>query len=56
VRDERGKVYRHTLQAGDNPKAIAARLTKELRLTFRGKNAPVRGFSGPINYPKQGWV
>jgi len=50
--DDAGKKYVHKLADGDNPKQIAARLTKDLRKALRGPNAPPRGFSSPINYPK----
>jgi len=50
--DDTGKKYSHKLAEGDNPKQIAARLTKDLRKALRGSNASPRGFSGPINYPK----
>lgn len=50
--DDTGKKYSHKLAEGDNPKQIAARLTKDLRKALRGPNAPPRGFSGPSNYPK----
>jgi hypothetical protein len=36
------------------PRAIAARLTKQLRLALRGKNAAPTEFSGPINYRRSG--
>jgi hypothetical protein len=53
ARDGDGKYYRQTLKPGENPKVIAGRLTRELRLALRGgKNAPVAGFDGPIIYPK----
>jgi hypothetical protein len=53
VRDERGKHYRHTLTPNDNPRAVAARLTKEFRGALRGKNGGrVAGFEfGPLRYP-----
>jgi|SRR5690349_13957790 len=52
AQDDTGKKYTHKLAAGDNPKQIAARLTRELRKALRGPNAPPSGFGGPINYPK----
>jgi hypothetical protein len=36
---------------GEDARAIACKLTKELRLLLLGKSAPA-GFEGPINYPK----
>jgi hypothetical protein len=53
VRDERGKHYRHTLAPNDNPRQIAARMTKEFRSALRGKaGAPLAGFEyGPLRYP-----
>jgi hypothetical protein len=57
VRDERGKFYRHLLEPNDNPRAIAARMTKEFRSMLRGKDGGRRdGFSGPIHYPKVKYV
>jgi hypothetical protein len=50
VRDDRGKMYSYKLKDGDNPHAIAGRLTKEFRLALRGEK-PSTGFSSPINYP-----
>ena len=52
VRDDGGNKYAQKLAEGDNPKQIAARLTKELRKALRGNNGPPRGFRGPIEYPK----
>ena len=54
VRDEYGKLYKHTLVTGDIPKQIAARLTKSFRLKLRGKDGGhVDGFAyGPLRYPK----
>jgi hypothetical protein len=52
VRDERGKHYRHVLTPNDNPRAIAARMTKEFRSALRAKDQRRDGFSGPIHYPK----
>jgi hypothetical protein len=52
VRDAEGKSYTHKLEPGDNPKQIAGLLTKKFRKARRGNNAALRGFSGPINYPK----
>ena len=53
VRDEYGKLYKHTLVAGDIPKQIAARMTKTFRLKLRGKDGGrVAGFEpGPLRYP-----
>ena len=53
VRDERGKSYRHTLAPNDNPRQIAARMTKQFRSALQGKNGGrVAGFEpGPLRYP-----
>lgn len=53
VRDEYGKLYKHTLAAGDIPKQMAARLTKGFRLKLRGKDGGrLAGFEpGPLRYP-----
>jgi hypothetical protein len=52
VQDDSGKKYTQKLGDGDNPKQIAARLTKQFRGALRGNNAAPHGFSGPIEYPK----
>jgi hypothetical protein len=54
IRDEYGKLYKHTLVTGDIPKQIGARLTKSFRLKLRGKDGGrVAGFEpGPLRYPK----
>jgi hypothetical protein len=54
VRDEHGKLYKHTLAPNDNPHAVAAGLTKSFRLRLRGKDGGrVAGFeTGPLRYPK----
>src|SRR5262245_7577149 len=54
--DEHGKTYTHKLAPGDEPAVIAARLTKQLRLALRGKSGAPGGFSGPLNYPRRGWL
>jgi hypothetical protein len=51
ARDDRGKVYKQKLAPGDIAKGIAARLTKQLRLSLRGKHTRVQGFAGPLRYP-----
>jgi hypothetical protein len=48
--DDRGYRYSKKLSAGDNPKIIAGRLTRELRSALRGKDAPAQGFDEPIKY------
>ena len=54
--DGTGKKYTHKLKPGEDAKQIASKLTKELRLALRGKNAPVSGFNSPIRYPKSGII
>jgi hypothetical protein len=56
ARDSSGKYYKQKLADGENPKVIAGRLTRELRLALRGKDAPVRGFDGPLQYRRDGSV
>ena len=46
------KKFTHKLAPGEDERAVACKLTKELRLLLRGNSAPVAGFEGPINYPK----
>ena len=52
--DGTGKKYIHKLAPGEDARVVASRLTKQLRLALRGKNAPVAGFSGKIPYKKLG--
>jgi hypothetical protein len=48
---ETGRRYIHRLQPGEDAHAWAVKMTKELRLAFRGSGqASVRGFDGPIPY------
>ena len=56
VVDRDGKTYTQKLEAGENPYAIACRLTREFRRAFRADKKHVAGFTGPINYPKLGHV
>jgi len=50
--EETGRKFTHKLAPGENARAVACKLTKELRLLLRGNSAPVAGFEGPIIYPK----
>jgi len=50
--DPSGKTYSQKLD-GESPRIIAARLTKKLRLAFRGK-AGNSDFNRPLIYPKIG--
>ena len=52
VRDAEGKIISQKLLPGEHHKPVAGLLTKKFRNARRGPNAPPRGFSGPINYPK----
>jgi len=57
VRDGDGNVYKKKVEHGDTAKAVAARMTKNLRLSLRGKDGRVGGFDrGPLVYPKLGWL
>jgi hypothetical protein len=57
ARDSDGKRYEQKLAEGQNPKVIAARLTRTLRDALRGANAPKRGFEpGPLSYSRDGSV
>ena len=42
--DDSGYRYSKKLAEGENAKTIAGRLTRELRLALRGRDAPVQGF------------
>jgi hypothetical protein len=50
--EETGRKFSHKLAPGEDARAVACKLTKELRLALRGNSAPVAGFEGPINSPK----
>ena len=50
--EETGRKFTHKLAPGEDARAVACKLTKELRLALRGNSAPDAGFEGPINYPK----
>jgi hypothetical protein len=56
VQNDDGRQYRKKLDPeGDiavQAKEFAALSTKAFRKELRGPNAPARGMSGPINYPK----
>ena len=54
--DETGRRFTHKLAPGEDARAIACKLTKELRLVLRGNSAPVAGFEGEINYPKVKYI
>ena len=54
VRHENGEVWKHTLQPDENPRQVAARLTKEIRRAALGETVP--GFHSRIHYPKLGMV
>ena len=49
--DEKGRKYSQKLCDGEHHKAIAGRLTRQLRAALRGVG-PTQGFAGPIAYPK----
>lgn len=44
------------LAPGEDARAIACKLTKELRQALRGNSASVAGFEGKINYPKVKYI
>lgn len=52
--DVNEKKYTHKLEPGQDARAIACKMTKELRNALRGANnkPPVAGFDAPIVYPK----
>jgi hypothetical protein len=51
--DETGKKYSRKLAPNEDAKAVASKMTKDLRKALRGNSEPVNGFSGKINYPKR---
>jgi hypothetical protein len=51
--DETGKKYSRKLAPNEDARAVASKMTKELRKALRG-SAPVNGFEkSKINYPKR---
>lgn len=48
---EFGRYFSQKLCKGDDPRVIAARLTKELRNALLGKSPTTAGFSKPLVYP-----
>jgi len=50
--EETGRKFTYKLDPGEDARAVACRLTKELRLALRSNSAPVTSFEGQINYPK----
>jgi hypothetical protein len=57
VRHENGEVWKHTLQPDENPRQVAARLTKEIRRAALGEK--IAGFNRRLtdeDYPKLGIV
>jgi hypothetical protein len=53
---EDGTRYSHKLAAGEDPRPIAARFTKQIRRMFRGESRSQERFAKPLNYPKGGWM
>ena len=49
--DETGKTYTQKLEATDDARVIAGRLTKKLRLALLGKSDAPAGFHSSIIYP-----
>lgn len=47
-----GMTFTHNLKTGDNPDAIAAVLTGQIRKMMQGEIVP--GFNDPLSYPMQG--
>jgi hypothetical protein len=54
VRRQNGEYYKHRLEPDDNPRAIAAKLTREIRRMAHGET--VAGFHQKLEYPKLGIV
>ena len=50
--EETGRKFTHKLAPDEDARAVACKLTKELRLLLRGNSAPPAGFEGQIDYPK----
>ena len=54
--EETGRKFTHKLAPGEDARAIACKLTKELRQALRDNSASVAGFEGKINYPKVKYI
>ena len=54
--DDHGYRYSKKLAEGDVAEVIAGRLTRELHLALRGKDAPVQGFDSKIEYFNRGKI
>ena len=54
--EETGRKFTHMLAPGEDTRAVACKLTKELRLALLDNSAPVAGFEGKINYPKVKYI
>src|SRR5262249_45943540 len=52
---EIGKTLSHRLKSGEDPRAWAAKMTRDLREEFRGGEC-VFGFDGPLQYRKDGSI
>ena len=50
VVSELGQTFEHVLREEDNPKAIAAVLTRQVRAAMSGELVP--GFNDPMEYPR----
>jgi hypothetical protein len=50
VRTSSGEKRVHRLQEGEDPRAIASRLTKQIRTAMRGES----DFNRPLNYSRHG--
>ena len=54
VRDRDGKAYSKKLEADEDPRAVAGRLTKQFRTARRGEKGQDANFNRQIVYPKSG--
>jgi hypothetical protein len=55
VRDlNSGEKTTHKIEAGEDPRAIASRLTLKVYRMLRGETAETTAFNRPLSYPKAG--
>jgi hypothetical protein len=54
-RPSNGEPWTHKLGPHDNPIAIAAVLTRQVRDALKGGEGRVPGFNRPLHYTKAGW-
>jgi hypothetical protein len=54
VRDNRGEKITHKIEAGEDPRMVASRLTLKIYGMMRSGSGQVTGFNRPLGYPGSG--